>query len=263
MRLTFLAITLFWLTMNVLLWRAEYGSHGGETPVPAGLVWRKILTASDVSSLSIFHNRERRGYCEFSTSIGQQMAALDDDKLPPAGLVANAGYQVQLAGKIAMGNFTNQVKFDGRVAFKNNREWKEFHFRISTPAIAVECYSQASNQLVHVKIRNDGETSEHDFSNADLHHPEVILRAFAGNVADSLSGMIELPGLPAAVAPSAVVWDARRTRIKIGTELAPIYRLTTSLLGNEVTLDVSTLGDILRLKLPGGFSARVDNLGQP
>ena len=44
-RPTFLAIATFWLTMNVLLWRAEYGSHNGETPVPLELVWRKILTA--------------------------------------------------------------------------------------------------------------------------------------------------------------------------------------------------------------------------
>jgi hypothetical protein len=29
-RLTFFAIAAFWLTMNVLLWRAEYGSHSGE-----------------------------------------------------------------------------------------------------------------------------------------------------------------------------------------------------------------------------------------
>jgi ABC-type sulfate/molybdate transport systems ATPase subunit len=36
-RLTFFAIVVFWLTMNGLLWRAEFGSHGGETPVLAGM----------------------------------------------------------------------------------------------------------------------------------------------------------------------------------------------------------------------------------
>ena len=37
-RLTFFAIAAFWLTMNVLLWRAEYGLHSGESPVPIALV---------------------------------------------------------------------------------------------------------------------------------------------------------------------------------------------------------------------------------
>ena len=72
LRLTFLAIILFWGTMNVLLWRTEYGSLGGDTPVPFALVWRKILTAPDASSLSVYQNRERMGYCEFSTSVGQR-----------------------------------------------------------------------------------------------------------------------------------------------------------------------------------------------
>ena len=53
-RLTFFAIAAFWLTMNVLLWQAEYGSHGGEMDVPPQIVWRKILTAPDASSLTVY-----------------------------------------------------------------------------------------------------------------------------------------------------------------------------------------------------------------
>ena len=49
-RLTFLGLAGFWLAMNFFLWRAEYGSRGGDTPVPAELVWQKILSAPDASS---------------------------------------------------------------------------------------------------------------------------------------------------------------------------------------------------------------------
>ena len=69
-RLTFLGITAFWVTMNVLLWRVEFGARGGDTPVPAHLVWHKILTAPDASSLSVYQKGERMGYCEFSTGRG-------------------------------------------------------------------------------------------------------------------------------------------------------------------------------------------------
>lgn len=263
LRLTFLGIAVFWVTMNALLWRAEYGSLGGDTPVPFELVWKKILTAPDPSSLSVYQNRERMGYCEFSTSVGQQMAALDDDKPPPEGLVANAGYQVHIAGNIALGDFTNRLKFDGRVLFQNTRDWQEFHFKITSRLSAVELTSQASNQIVHVKIFNDGEAIERDLPFADLQKPDKILRLFVGNFADSLLGFVDLPGLPTGADPGAVTWDARRTRVKIGTELVPVYRLTTSALGRDVTVDVSTLGEILRVNLPGEFSARVDDFSRP
>ncbi|HEV2693745.1 MAG TPA: hypothetical protein VG347_12710, partial [Verrucomicrobiae bacterium] len=85
-RLTFAGIAVFWVTMNILLWRMEYGTRGGDTPVPFELVWRKILTAPDASSLSVYQRSERMGYAEFSTSVGQSMAALDEDKPPPEGL---------------------------------------------------------------------------------------------------------------------------------------------------------------------------------
>jgi hypothetical protein len=261
--LTFLAIAVFWVTMNVLLWRAEYGSLGGDTPVPSELVWRKILTAPDPSSLSVYENHDRMGYCEFSTSVGQQMAALDDDKPPPEGLLAKAGYQVHLAGNIALGDFTNRLKFDGRVLFRNTRDWQEFHLKISSRLAVVELNSQASNAIVHVKITNDGGALERDLAFADLQRPDALLRAFAGNFADALLGMVDLPELPTAADTQKITWDARRTRVKIGTELVPVYRLTTSALGREVTVDISTLGEILSVDLPGEFSARVDDLSRP
>lgn len=263
LRLSFLAIAAFWVTMNVLLWRAEYGSRGGDTPVPFELVWRKILTAPDPSSLSVYQNHERMGYCEFSTSVGQQMAALDDANPPPEGLVAKAGYQVHLAGNVALGEFTNRLKFDGRVQFRNTRDWQEFHFKISSRLAVVELFSQASNQVVHVKITNDGGLIERDLAFADLQKPETLLRAFAGNFADTLLGLMDLPEMPTGEAAQKIAWDTRRTRVKIGTELVPVYRLATSTLGYDVTVDVSTLGEILRVNLPGGFSAHVDDLSRP
>ena len=263
-RLTFLAVAAFWVTMNVLLWRAEYGSLGGDTPVPFELVWRKILTAPDASSLSVYQNRERMGYCEFSTSVGQQMATLDEDKPPPEGFAARAGYQVHLAGNVALGDFTNRLKFDGRVLFKTVRDWQEFHFKITSRLAVVELNSQASNhQVVHVKISSDGGVMERDLAFADLQNPDALVRAFAGNFADALLGMMDLPGLPAAGDAQKIVWDARRTRIKIGTELVPVYRLTTTALGHEITVDVSTLGEVLRVNLPGEISARIDDFSRP
>ena len=56
---------------------------------------------------------EQTGFCEFSTSVEQEMAKLDEDRPPPEGLVARAGYQIRLDGNISLGDFTNRVRFDG------------------------------------------------------------------------------------------------------------------------------------------------------
>ncbi|MBW8864723.1 MAG: hypothetical protein JF609_07335 [Verrucomicrobia bacterium] len=242
-RLTFLGIVVFWVAMNVILWRAEYGVLGGDTPVPFQLVWRKILTAPDASSLSVYQNHERMGYAEFSTSVGQSMAALDEDKLPPEGLVKKAGYQVHLAGNVALGDFTNRVKFDGRVLFDSARQWQEFTLKITSRMAVVELHSVATNQIVHVKISGEAVAMERDFTFADLQSPNTLVRAFAGNFADALLGPMELPDFPEDTSHN-LTWDARRTRVRIGTEAVPVYRLETSALGHPVVVDVSTLGEI-------------------
>jgi hypothetical protein len=263
-RLTFLGIVAFWLTMNVLLWRTEFGVRGGDTPVPVQLVWRKILTAPDASSLSVYQAGDRMGYCEFSTGVGQQMATFEGDKPPPEGFVAHAGYQIHLAGNVALGDFTNRLKFDGRVQFTAAHQWQELTLKITSRLAVIEIHSLATNQTAHVKFSNDGTpVLERDFTFTDLQNPGAIVRALTGNFADGLFGAFDLPELAPDAAAQKIEWDARRTRVKIGTEAVPVYRLETSVLGHPVIVDVSTLGEILCVELPGDISARIDEWSKP
>ncbi|MEI6076897.1 MAG: hypothetical protein WCS94_15055 [Verrucomicrobiota bacterium] len=262
-RLAFLAIAAFWLTMNGLLWRSEFGVRGGDTPVPAELVWQKILTAPDASSLSVFQNGERMGYCEFSTAVGQQMATLDDASPPPDSFGVSAGYQVHLAGNISFGDFTNRLKFDGRIYFNSHRQWRECNLKISARLASVEIHSQATNQSVRIKISNEGEMVERELTFDELQNPEAMLRTIAGNSGIPGLGLLDLPQLLPAGSFTGLRWEARRTRVKIGTEAVPVYQLETGALGYTVTVDVSTLGEILRVQLPGGIRAHIDEWSRP
>jgi hypothetical protein len=263
-RLTFLGLVAFWLTMNVLLWRAEFGARGGDTPVPVQLVWRKILTAPDASSLSVYQNGDRMGYCEFSTGVGQQMATIEDDRPPPEGFVARAGYQIHLAGNVALGDFTNRLKFDGRAQFTSAHRWQELNLKITSRLAVIEIHSLASNQLAHVKFSNGGiSLLERDFTFTDLQNPGALVRAITGNFADGWFGGFDLPELLPDTAAQKIEWEARRTRVKIGTEAVPVYRLETTVLGHPVIVDVSTLGEILHVELPGDISARIDEWSRP
>ena len=257
-RLTFLAIAVFWVTMNILLWHFEYGARGGDTEVPFQLVWHKILTAPDASSLSVYQDEDRMGYCEFSTSVGQQMATLDEDKPPPENFGTRSGYQIHVAGNVALGDFTNRMKFDGKVQFDIHHQWQELSFRISTHTAIVDIYSMATNKTVHFKINSDGIVTTRDLTFDQLANPSAIVRTFAGNFADMLFNVVDLPPFAPDAATQPIVWDARRTRVKMGTESVPVYRVEGSALGYSIVMDVSTLGEILRVQLPGDIVARID-----
>jgi len=263
-RLIFLGIAAFWLTMNVLLWRAEYGARGGDTTIPVQLVWRKILTAPDASSLTVFQKGDRMGYCEISTGVGQQMATFDEDKPPVEGFVAKPGYQIHIAGNISLGDFTNRIKFDGRAMFDRQRHWQELSVRISSRTAVIEVRSLSTNQIAHVKVSNEGSVvMEHDIPFDELQDPNAIIRELAGNYVGDFGGVFELADVFPGAASQKIEWDARRTRVKIGAEAIPVYRLETSVLGHPVVMDVSTLGEILRVDLPGDISARIDEWTKP
>jgi hypothetical protein len=259
-RLPFFFITAFWVVMNILLWRAEYGSHGGEIPVPVELVWRKILTAPDASTLSIYQDGERNGFCEFSTSVEQAMANLDGDNPPPEGLPTRAGYQIHLTGNMGLDNFTNRLQFDGLLKFTTKRAWRELNLKFSTRTAEVDIGSDATNQIVHLQIIMDGAKIERNFTFADLQNPATLWRSLTGDFTGGLASGLALP-VPTTISSSFlqnIHWHARRDRLKIGGEMVSVYRLETEFLQNRVVIYTSTLGDILRVELPGGIIARLD-----
>jgi hypothetical protein len=199
------------------------------------------------------------GFCEFSTSIQQEMAKLDEDNPPPEGLVANALSQIRISGNVAFGDFTNRVKFDGRIQFSPRREWRELNLKLSTHFATVEVHSLATNQTVSLQITSDGETDSRIFTFADLQNPNTLLRILNDNSGGGFGSGFDLPALPATAALARnIPWEARRARLMIGREAVSAYRLETEVLGQPIVIHISTLGEILRVELPGGITATLD-----
>jgi hypothetical protein len=260
-RTAFFLIVIFWITMNVLLWRAEYGSYRGGFPVPVGLVCRKILTAPDASSLSVYQEKERMGYCEFSTSVEQEMSQLDADQPPPEGIVPQSSYQVRVNGNVAIGDFTNRVQFDAEITFSRQREWRELNLKFNSHFASLRIHALATNQTATIVYTQYGfPPISRDFTFAQLQNPNILLHAFDEDSSDDFMDSFNLPMLPQI--PGALVqtfdWKACRDRLLVGHEAVSVYRLETSVLGNPVDIYVSTLGEILRVELPGNITAAVD-----
>jgi len=262
-RITWFSIAAFWLAMNVLLWRSEYGPRGSGIPVPVDMVWRKILTAPDASSLTVYQDGKKTGFCEFSTSVEQAMSVLDEDKLPPEGIVIRAGYQIRFDGNVSIGDFTNRLTYNGRVQFSSSRAWRELNLKLSSHFNTVEIHSFATNQTVHLRIAGDGAVIERDLAFADLQNPAKLLGAFTGDWGDGLLSELDLPVFsqtPTALAGS-LRWEAHHERLMVGREPLSAYRLETHVFDHPVVIHISTLGEILRIELPGGTTAVLDQLG--
>jgi hypothetical protein len=56
-------------------------------------------------------------------------------------------------------------------------------------------------------------------------------------------------------------WEAHHARLMVGHEPVSAYRLETRALDHSIVIYVSTLGEILRVELPGGTTALLDQLG--
>jgi hypothetical protein len=262
-RLVFGSIAAFWVAMNALLWHVEYGSRGGGISVPPDLVWRKILTAPDASALTVYQSGRRTGFCQFATSVEQAMSTLEEGALPPEGILKQAGYQVRFDGNVSVGAFTNRFVFNGRIRFSSSRTWRELNLKLSRRADAVEIRSVATNQAIHLKITSDGAAIERDFTFAELQNPGALWRAVAGDLSDGLPGeldlfaLLQMPGAPAA----GLRWEAHHDRLLVGREPVSAYRLETRVLDQPVVIHASMLGEILRVELPGGVTAVLDQIG--
>lgn len=261
-RLTFLLIAAFWVAMNVLLWRVEYDSHGLGMSVPPALVWHKMLTAPDISSLNIFQDGKRTGFCEFSTGVEREMASLDESKPLPAGFISRKGYQIHFSGNVSLGAFSDRLTFNGRAEF-SRRQWRKFDLKLSTGVVMIEIHSLAADQKVHLKMVSAGRTNEEVFSFAELRDPDVWLRSLTGNFGGDWTAALDLPVVPQRLGTGEIHWEAHSVRLKVDRELVPAYRLDTRIFDRPVVIYVSTLGEILRVELPGGVTAAFDQFGAP
>jgi hypothetical protein len=267
-RLILLFLAAVCITMNVFVWRAEYGSKDNEMPVPEALVWKKIMTAPEASSLNVFQGGKRTGFCEFSTGVGQEMAQMDENKPPPEGLFNRINYQIHINGNASLGDFTNRIKFDGHLQFASNRKWESMDLRVLMRNVSIQLQSAASNQAVHITIVSDGVPTQRTLTFAELNDPNKLLRSlmddFGGPLAGFMAGM-EFPMLPADQSGVAggIQWDAERTRILFGHEPVPVFRLETRILDRPIVIVTSTLGEILRVELPGDVVATLDEWGKP
>jgi hypothetical protein len=249
---------MFFVTMNLLLWRAEFAGRGqpGST-VPAETVLRKMLLAPDNSRLEIRHHGASAGSVTWSPTLGEERATgkLMTEEPPPEGMVKQlSGYTIDCDGVIALDGMS-RLRFDFQLKLSTNYVWRDWRLRLSLRPSpnAWEVRSIAAEQMVKFIIEDERGSTERLFKFSELNNPEKLLRELGGPF---LPATLAALGIPLNVSPSSTLslgltWQARSDRLQIGHAQIKGYRLKVRLLDRfEIMIFVNTLGEIIRVELP-------------
>jgi hypothetical protein len=263
-RIGFLAVVLFWLTMNVLLWRSELGlGRQGGSSIPVDMVVRRILTAPDDSSLEVRRNGERIGYCHWVAGAVEELTLETPEEMEglPEGMVRRpTAYGIRLDGGLLAGEQSERLRFNLSMELTAEREWREFTLRFG--ARPMEWLIQASAETGAVELRLGGESGlvVRRFSLEELRHPDRLMEELGGPLA-----LMFLPWMGRLGAEEGaglgLTWEARSDWLSLGGSRIQAYTLTARLVDrHQVVIWVSRVGEILRVDLPEGISVVNDVL---
>ena len=256
-RFYFPLIALFWIVMNVLLWRAEFG--GGRefgSAVSTEVVWQKILTAPDDSTLEISLNGKKIGYCRWGANAGEGLATgkiSREDYLPDGMVKQLDNYTIDLEGNVLPGQPARRVRFNLHLEFATNHAWRELSVRVATRPSVWTVHAVTADETLDLEYEDDSGKWSRTFAFDELRDPRKLLEEFAGSLPLALLGPV--PGLEQQKNLSlGLRWEARNDWLKIGHSQVRVYRLHTRLLDRyQAVVVVSRVGEILRVELPNGL----------
>jgi hypothetical protein len=258
-RIAFLTSAVFWVTMSYLLWRSEYSgpNHQGGR-VPAAVVWRKIITSPDNSSLDILHHGKKAGYARWA--VNERRDPADGSSLvgglPVAWSDLPKGYRLDLEGNVAPEGDFGRIYFDLSVELTTNRVWERMAVRISIGKSSLAVHMRAAEQSVHLITDDDGDKQDRVLTFDQLKNPQSIAEAFAVPLPEGFAAISNMStnALEDVLPAGGLVLEARSDWVNIGHTAARAYRLQTRLLDRwQVAIMVSPVGEILRVELPDGW----------
>jgi hypothetical protein len=261
-RIFFAAIAGFWLVMNVLLWRSQSGAHSQiGSAVPVEIVWDKILTAPDNSSLEIYDHGKKTGFCQWMATAGGAARALNQSlskDYAPDGLNPQpGGYGLSLEGDMAIFG-TNRVRFEMRLRLSTNQTWQDFRFIAKMPPTLWDIHAIAAARKIMVRVNGDGGSWERTLKFADFQHPESLLEEVGGGDLPGLAGAANLPLQKDSITQAAagLRWEAHEDWMQLGHSRVRVYRLETEFFGQRLCLFISRAGEILWVEAPNQLTFR-------
>lgn len=262
-RVVFFVLTAFWLTMNVLLWRAEFRPDAEGDLIPPGIVWRRMLTAPDDSGLAINMAGSRIGFVRWVPNAGQEM---DTGKVASENEIEGrvtvlTNYTVNCEGNFLIPETNARLRFELNARFDQRQKWRNWDVTIIQRPNQWRIAADKENDSLEIRIGPGREAFTQRIKLSDLQNPQKLLNDTGLAAALPMAAAL-IPGLdpsmlsdiPTNAPPvtAGIEWTARQDWMKIGNSRIRIYRLEAQLLENyKAVLLLTRVGEILRVELPG------------
>jgi len=249
----------FWMAMSGLLWRSEFGARRQlASAVPALMVWKKMLSAPDHSTLEIRHGTNRIGSCLWRPDLGQEAATglriWEEEELIEGFVPHLAYYTLDLEGTVALPDFPTRLRFSSSARLRTNLFWERFEVSATLRPDVYKVVANHESETIQVQVDAGGDQFDRKFRFSDFQNPQRFLSEIGGPMLPAMAGALGLPLSTNKLSAAAVGlrWEARNDSILVGHNRVRAYRLQTKLLDRwKVTLFVSPVGEILRAEFPG------------
>jgi hypothetical protein len=267
-RIVFTLVTLFFVAMNVLLWRAEFAAPGRLTSgVTVDSLWRKIVLAQDASSLVIQQDGHRIGYCRWNPTVLQARSQepIRDEMSIAEMTQAVLGYIIDVDGHFLIDDAT-RLRFNAALRLDTNFVWQEITARFMLRPDSWEFQVDAASEQVRIRFDDARGQRERVLRFSDFENPERVARRLgAGGLAPLLAGIgIPSARLQATNLLAGINWQARRDRLPVGRAQIPVTRVQAAWFNRlQATAYVSTFGEIFRVELPGNVVLVTDAINAP
>jgi hypothetical protein len=254
---SFAVIVLFWVAMNGLLWRSEFGSGSKlAAAVPASLVWEKILTSPDDSALSINQDGKRLGYVRIRPRVNDSTATAQvESENEPEGMVRKVSeYSLATEGSMMSEVIGRSIRFETDFTVGTDLSWNRFRAAAFMRPSRWEVKANAVERELWLQSSDGDSEWIHRFDLDELRNPQRLLAQVDSPIAAALlpQFLTPLANTNSPAVSLGLKWEARYEWLRIGQSRVRIYRLEARLLDrHRITVLVSRVGEILRIEFPG------------
>jgi hypothetical protein len=263
-KLSFALITLFWITMNALLWRAEFAGKEIGAGTPVSLIWQRILTSPDDSGLAVNYGGERVGYVRWSPNIGQELATgkTANENVEIEGRVKKlTGYTIHADGNFIRPEGAGRIRFDLDAKFSADNQWTEWTLKGMQRPNVWSVAADRRAETIEMTLGEGRQAVKQKFRFSDFRNPGKLLDTLGVSDSFPLAGAI-LPSLTTmrsatngAALTLGLNWEGRQDWLQMGHSRVRVYRLRARILEKyEIVVIVSRVGEILRVQLPGDMT---------
>ena len=268
-RITFAILASFCFATQVWLWRNEFVVEGSGAQVPLLMVWNKILTAPDNSSMEVRRAGDKIGFCRWTPNIGEELATgkVSQDEATPEGMIlATSNYTLDVEGNLAPPEWQARYRFHLHIDVGVSNVLRNLEFRVNEKKTFWEVKTLMTEQQVKLSYGEGEPTWSETFRFEDLKNPSKLLGGLPLPIPLlGMAGLLNINFLSSsdtnsskATVPSSYLglrWECRQDWLRFRRSRMRVYRLQTRLLDrHSITVFVSRVGEILRAELPGNIT---------